>query len=60
MVAKSRYPPLNQMAPAGTVQVLGYASQAQLAGTYDVGGSLGLWEVSMRVRGHQGAGKKGV
>lgn len=35
-------PPLNQMAPAGTEWVPGYATQAALAGAYDVDGSLGL------------------
>lgn len=48
------------MALGGTAHALGYAIQAHLAGAYDVGGSLGLWKMSMRVGGHQGAGKKGV
>lgn len=34
------YFPVNQLAPAGTGQVFGGASQPLLAGAYDVGGSL--------------------
>lgn len=60
MAVTSLYPPLNQTASAGTHLVLGYATQAPLAGAYYVGGSLGLQEKSMRVGGHQGAGEKRV
>lgn len=55
----SLHPPLKQMAPAGTGQVLGDASQAHAAGAHDVGGSLGLQKMGMRVGSHQGAAKKG-
>lgn len=44
----ARVSPLNQMAPAGADWVLGYATQASLAGADDVDGSLGLWEVQTR------------
>lgn len=45
VAATSLDPPLNQMATAGTDWVLGYATQAALAGAYDVEGSFGLWEM---------------
>lgn len=43
MAVISLYFPLNQLAPAGTGQVFGCASQPLWAGPYD-GGSLGLQE----------------
>lgn len=42
MVMTILHPPLKQIAPAGTDHVLGFATQAHLAGAYDVDGSFGL------------------
>ena len=44
-VVTSLQPPLNQTALAVTVWVLVEASQASLAGTDNVDGALGLWEM---------------
>lgn len=52
--------PLNHMAPAGTHQVLGYACQAHPARADDVGSSLGLQGVGMRIGSHQDAGRMGT